>query len=547
FVKVWEHWMTNIRDWNVSRQLWWGHRIPAWYCPDGHVTVTSDPAGPRACEVCASPAAQLTQDPDIFDTWFSSGLWPFSTLGWPDDTDDFRRYYPGSVMETGYDIIFFWVARMVMMGLHFMKKVPFRTVFLHALVVDEDGQKMSKVKGNVVDPLDVIYGASLDSLVKKAESDGAPKDAVANIKKKFPEGIPECGADALRFTLAALAAQGRNIRLAIPRVEGYRHFANKIWNASRFALMNLAGFDADRFADNLNDGPQDVPLALADRWILSRLHQTVREVDASLNEFKINDAAQSIYKFFWNELCDWYIELAKPTLYSDGNDVEAATRKRMTQGCLALVLETAMRLLHPFMPFITEEIWQQVPKASGAPQSIMITLFPSPDPSFIDAEAEKAMALLMDVVVAVRNLRSEYRISPAASVEVVVHAGEDANRALLERYRSLVMEQAKARRVEVARRGEPPAGSVKQVIGEVEVYLILEGVIDVAAETARLEKDLGKAQKELDGVARKLENESFVARAPAEVVAKERERQTDLHARIDRLREGISRLGAMKA
>jgi valyl-tRNA synthetase len=542
WAKTYLHWMHNIKDWCISRQLWWGHRIPVWYCDCGEVIVTRE--DPTACPKCQSQA--LRQDEDVLDTWFSSSLWPFSTLGWPEETKSLKTFYPTSVMETGYDIIFFWVARMVMMGLHFMHKVPFRAVFLHALVVDEDGQKMSKVKGNVIDPLDVIYGASLETMVRKAEADGAPKQAIANIKKKFPEGIPECGADALRFTLAALAAQGRNIRLAIPRVEGYRHFANKIWNASRFALMNLSGFDADRFADNLRDGPQGVPLSLAERWILSRLHQTIREVDGALNEFKINDAAQSIYRFFWNELCDWYIELAKPTLYADGNDAETGTRKRMTQGCLALALETAMRLLHPFMPFITEEIWQQLPKPSGSPQSIMITLFPSTDERFIDAEAEKAMALLKDVVVAVRNLRSEYRISPAAAVEVVLHAGEATSRTLLEGYRSLVMEQAKARRVDVGPRGEPPAGSVKQVIGDVEVYLILEGVIEVATEMARLEKDLAKAQKEHEGVARKLANQSFVERAPAEVVEKERERVAELTARIDRLREGISRLGAMK-
>jgi valyl-tRNA synthetase len=540
--KTYLHWMHNIKDWCISRQLWWGHRIPVWYCPCGETIVSRQ--DPTECPKCKGTA--LKQDEDVLDTWFSSSLWPFSTLGWPADTRELKSFYPTSVMETGYDIIFFWVARMVMMGMHFMKKVPFRTVFLHAMVVDEDGQKMSKVKGNVIDPLDVIYGATLESLMQKAEGDGAPKDALANVKKRFSDGIPECGADALRFTLAALAAQGRNIRLSIPRVEGYRHFANKIWNASRFVLMNLSGFDADRFADNVRDGAREMPLSLPDRWVLSRLHRTIKEIDEALEQFKINEAAQGLYRFFWNELCDWYIELAKPTLYADGNEAEAATRKRMTQGCLAVALETAMRLLHPFMPFITEEIWQQLPKASGAPQSIMITLYPVADDSMIDEQAEKAMALLQDVVVAIRNLRAEYRISPAVAVDVVVQTSEDRSRTLLDNYRQIVVEQAKCRRVEVESRDQPPAGSVKQVVGDVDVYLVIEGVVDIEAEVKRLEKDLGKAEKELESVEKKLDNASFVERAPAEVVTRERERAADARTRIASLREGLARLEAFR-
>jgi valyl-tRNA synthetase len=540
--KTYLHWMHNIKDWCISRQLWWGHRIPVWYCPCGETIVSRE--DPTECPKCRGH--ELRQDDDVLDTWFSSSLWPFSTLGWPAETRELKSFYPTSVMETGHDIIFFWVARMVMMGMHFMKKVPFRTVFLHAMVVDEDGQKMSKVKGNVIDPLDLIYGATLDGLLQKAGTEGAPKEALATIKKRFPEGIPECGADALRFTLAALAAQGRNIRLSIPRVEGYRHFANKIWNASRFVLMNLSGFDADRFADNLRDGAGDMPLSLPDRWILSCLHRTIREVDAALEEFKINEAAQAIYRFFWNELCDWYIELAKPTLYADGNDAEVATRKRMTQGCLALSLETALRMLHPFMPFLTEEIWQQLPKAAGAPQSIMITLYPVVDEHYLDEAAEKAMALLQGVIVAVRNLRAEYRISPGTPVDVVIHAAEGYSGALLPTYRALIMEQARCKRLDIEARGEPPVGSVKQVVGDVEVYLIVEGVVDVEAESARLQKDLGKAEKELEGLEKKLGNSSFVERAPAEVVERERERAAEARTRIERLREGLARLQALQ-
>ncbi|HEX9100676.1 MAG TPA: valine--tRNA ligase, partial [Polyangia bacterium] len=290
WTKTYMHWMTNIRDWCISRQLWWGHRIPVWYCDKEHVTVAEE--DPTACATCGSTA--LKQDEDVLDTWFSSALWPFSTLGWPEQTRELKTFYPTSVMETGYDILFFWVARMMMMGLHFMKKVPFRTVYLHAIVVDEHGDKMSKVKGNVIDPLDVVYGASKEDLVRKAKEQLSPPSAIANIEKTFPDGIPASGADALRFTLASLAAQGRNIRLSLQRVEGYRHFANKLWNAARFAMMNLQGFDADRFGDALREGHESAALTLADRWILSRLQRTAREVDEALEAYRFNDAAQAI-------------------------------------------------------------------------------------------------------------------------------------------------------------------------------------------------------------------------------------------------------------
>jgi len=332
WTKTYMHWMTNIRDWCISRQLWWGHRIPVWYCEKDHVTVSRETKGPG---VCACGSTVLRQDEDVLDTWFSSSLWPFSTLGWPEATRELKTFYPTSVMETGYDILFFWVARMMMMGLHFMKKVPFRTVFLHAIVVDEHGNKMSKVKGNVIDPLDVVYGAQLPELLKKAKESLAPESALANIEKSFPDGISAAGADALRFTLAALAAQGRNIRLSIQRVEGYRHFANKLWNAARFALIHLTGYDADRFGDALRGESESHKLTLADRWILSRLQRTTAEVDEALEAFRFNDAAQACYRFVWTELCDWYIEMAKPVLSDDTNEVVVQQRRRAAQGCLA--------------------------------------------------------------------------------------------------------------------------------------------------------------------------------------------------------------------
>ncbi len=362
WTKTYMHWMTNIKDWCISRQLWWGHRIPVWYCENEHLTVTRQVEGPTSC-ACGS--AKLRQDDDVLDTWFSSALWPFSTLGWPDATRELKTFYPTSVMETGYDILFFWVARMMMMGLHFLKQVPFRTVFLHAIVVDEHGDKMSKVKGNVIDPLDVVYGATLPQLLQKAKDGLAPESALENIRKSFPTGIPAAGADALRFTLAALAAQGRNIRLSIQRVEGNRHFANKMWNATRFALMNLTGFDADAFGEGLRvDGAG--AMSLGNRWILSRLQKAAAEVDTALEQYRFNDAAHALYRFVWSELCDWYIELAKPALY-DQTEVEAAMkRRRAAQGCLALSLETAMLAASiRSCAFVTEEIWQQLAEAVG--------------------------------------------------------------------------------------------------------------------------------------------------------------------------------------
>jgi valyl-tRNA synthetase len=535
WTKTYMHWMRNIKDWCISRQLWWGHRIPVWYCENGHVTVSREAGGPQAC-ACGS--AHLQQDEDVLDTWFSSGLWPFSTLGWPEATRELKTFYPTSVMETGYDILFFWVARMMMMGLHFMKKVPFRTVFLHAIVVDEKGEKMSKVKGNVIDPLDVVYGATLDDLLKKAKDGLAPEEALENIKKSFPQGIPAAGADALRFTLSALAAQGRNIRLSIPRVEGYRHFANKLWNAARFALMNMTGYDADRFGDALREGTETAALTLADRWILSRLQRTAVEVDESLEAYRFNDAAQALYKFIWTELCDWYIELAKPVLYLDSNEVMDQRRKRAAQGCLATALETACRLLHPFMPFITEEVWQQIPKPTGTPGSIMITMYPVADINLIDEAAEREMQLLQDVVVAIRNLRAEYNVPPSKELEVTVYGNPPQT---LSDHWKLVRSLARVGEFSV-KSGEPDHGELAAVVGDLQVGVRLAGTIDVAAEQARLDKDLTKTNKERQGVQGRLGNPSFVDRAPPDIVEKERARLTELDEKIAKLTRSIERL-----
>jgi valyl-tRNA synthetase len=542
WVKTYMHWMVNIKDWCISRQLWWGHRIPVWYCERDHVTVSREPDGPG---VCACGSAKLRQDEDVLDTWFSSSLWPFATLGWPEQTKELKTFYPTSVLETGYDILFFWVARMMMMGLHFMKKVPFRTVFLHAIVVDEHGEKMSKVKGNVIDPLDVVYGATLPQLLAKAKESLAPESALENIQRSFPEGISAAGADALRFTLAAMAAQGRNIRLSIQRVEGYRHFANKLWNAARFALMNMTGFDPDRFGDALRGDSESHEFTLADQWILSRLNRTIFEVDEALEAYRINDAANALYRFIWTELCDWYIEMAKPVLHDQTNEVSVQMRRRTAQGVLATCLETVCRLLHPFMPFITEEIWQQVPKPTGTPGSIMITMYPVADAETLDERAEAEMALLRDVVVAVRNLRAEYNVPPSAQVEVTLVMPAEDKRATLAREERTVTTLARIGQLRVAEGGEPPGGTVTQVVGDTHVCLHVAGAIDLGAELARLERDLAKTEKERKGLAGRLDNAAFVQKAPPEVVAKDRARLAELDDKLTRLHDSRTRLRAL--
>ncbi|HEX4457888.1 MAG TPA: class I tRNA ligase family protein, partial [Polyangia bacterium] len=465
-------------------------------------------------------------------------------LGWPEETRELKTFYPTSVMETGYDILFFWVARMMMMGIHFMKKVPFRTVYLHAIVVDEHGDKMSKVKGNVIDPLDVIYGASRQQLIDKAKESLSPPSALTNIEKAFPEGIPTAGADALRFTLASLAAQGRNIRLSLQRVEGYRHFANKLWNAARFSLMNLSGFDADRFGDALREGVDVASLTLADRWILSRLQKTATEVDEALEAFRFNDAAQSIYHFIWDELCSWYMELIKPVLYDDANEVMAQKRKRAAQGSLAMALETACRLLHPFMPFITEEIWQQIPKATGTPGSIMITMYPVADPSLIDEAAEKQLGLVMRVIAAVRNLRAEYNVTDKVNITLQCKSAESMQ--VLQEHGNLALPLARINELMLLGGEHPlPDGTVVAVVDDVHVCMQLAGAIDVAAERQRISKDITKTEKERAGVAARLNNPSFKERAPADIIEKTQKDYADIEERLAKLTGSLDRLKSL--
>ena len=492
--KTYFHWMENIRDWAISRQLWWGHRIPVWYCDrDGSMHVSRTDLS--ACPQCGGG---LRQDTDVLDTWFSSGLWPFSTLGWPQETRELKVFYPTSVLSTGFDILFFWVARMAMLGIKFMGEVPFRHVYIHALIRDAEGQKMSKSKGNVVDPLHVM--------------------------DKF-------GTDAFRFTLAALAAQGRDIRLTEERIEGYRNFANKIWNAARLVLTNLDGYDRAL-------ARRGTP-SVADRWIRSRLAATTAEVRKAIDGYRFNDAASAVYQFLWHEYCDWYLEIAKRSLYQP----ESPEAKAVTQRTLTETLETTLRLLHPFMPFISEELWQRLPRGKDAAPSIMVAAFPKASRKGRDPEAERLMAPVLDFVGAIRTVRSESRISPAVELQVTVKpAGPGVAAALAEGAVAVIGSLARAA-VTVTSDAARPASSAMAATPSGDVFVRLEGVVDFEAEKQRLRKEIERARKEVAFLEGKLGRPEFVERAPAEVVERERERLADQREIEQKLSSSLAALG----
>jgi valyl-tRNA synthetase len=479
--KTYFEWMRNIRDWVISRQLWWGHRIPAWTCGAcGEMVVAREE--PRRCPKCGG--GELVQEQDVLDTWFSSGLFPFSTLGWPDETADLKRYYPNDTMMTGFDIIFFWVARMIMLGLRFAGDVPFRTVFINGLVRDEKGEKMSKTKGNDVDPLEVIE---------------------------------KHGTDALRFTLAALAAPGTDPSLGEARLLGYKAFVNKLWNASRFVLMNLEGPRAESYDFKA--------LPLTSRWILSRAQDVAGRVEGSLQEFRFDRAAHELYHFVWDELCDWYIEAAKPAL-ADPAQAPA------TRAVLLEALETALRLLHPIMPYVTEEIWQRLPasgRARGA--SIMVAPFPKADPAKSDPAAEEAMQPLMRLVTGIRTIRATYEVAPRRRIDATVVAPAAKDRAFLEEQAHLIRSLAALERLEIVAEAPEPAQTIRQPLDAMEVRIPRAGLFDIAAEMTRLSKERLKIEAELDGLRRKLENPQFVERAKPEVVTQSRTRVAELEAR----------------
>jgi valyl-tRNA synthetase len=499
-------WMENIKDWCISRQIWWGHRIPVWYCDEcGEVIVSRE--SPKGCRTCTN--ASLRQDEDVLDTWFSSALWPFSTLGWPDKTGDLTAFYPTSVLVTAFDILFFWVARMIMMGLKFMGQEPFREVYIHAIVRDPKGEKMSKSKGNVIDPLIMM--------------------------DKF-------GTDAFRFTLAAFVAQGRDIRFSEERVEGYRHFVNKLWNAARFVTMNLKDLEArDLQVIRGQVGPlltsEGISLDLPSRWILSRLSVAVDEINGSLKEYRFNDASSAIYQFIWHEFCDWYVEMSKQALYEGGD-------KPSTIACLLSVLDHALRLLHPFMPFVTEEIWQTIRAylPEGA-ESIMISPYPVALPR--DHGAEEEISHVMEAVTCIRNIRGELNISPGAEVNARIKTFRDGVGEILEKNLPLIQKLAKAREITIGKDVDKPKGSATGVRASFELYVPLEGVLNIKEEVARMMKEKTKVLESLTYLNKKLTSEDFLARAPKDVVQKEKARYQELVLKDERLEGTIKRLNQM--
>ena len=539
WAKTYFQWLENIQDWCISRQIWWGHRIPAWYDEHDAVYVGHSEAEVRARHGIA-PEQVLRQDEDVLDTWFSSALWPFSTLGWPEQTPELRAFYPTSVLVTGFDIIFFWVARMIMMGLKFTGEVPFREVYIHGLVRDAEGQKMSKSKGNVLDPIDLIDGITLPELIAKRTSGLMQPQMAQKIeqatKRQFPDGIPAFGTDALRYTFCSLASTGRDIKFDLGRIEGYRNFCNKLWNAARFVLMNCEGQDT-----GLNDAP--VTLGLAERWIISRLQRTEATVREQLDGYRFDLAASAAYEFVWGEYCDWYLELAKTTLQDAAAD---AAVLRGTRRTLVRVLETALRLLHPFMPFITEALWQSVaPLAGRTGATIMTAPYPTPDASRIDAVAEADMDWVMGFILGIRRIRGEMDIAPSRPLPVCLQDAGDEDRRRLAAYRPYLDKLARLESVLFLSPGEALPEAALAILGDLKIAVPLAGLIDVAAELKRLDKQLERTEKELTGLTGRLENPAFVERAPAAVVEKERARAGQLRRKLVELntqRERLARL-----
>jgi valyl-tRNA synthetase len=536
--KTYDHFLENIEDWCVSRQLWWGHQIPAWHGPNGAIKVARE--RPAEC----TPENGWTQDPDVLDTWFSSALWPFATLGWPDQTPALAKFYPtnkgqSSDLETGYDILFFWVARMMMFGLYFMKEVPFRRVLLSGLIVDETGDKMSKVKGNVIDPLDLVYGAPFTEIAKKTLPGAPEAEALAKFKKAYPSaaqmgaGFPAFGADALRFTLATFPPSNKRIALALKRIEGYRFFINKIWNATRFALDKVGPGSRESTA-------RPEPAGFYSRWILSRLAQAATAAHAGLSNFRIDETATELYRFFWNDFCDWYLELTKP-VFAEGAKTEHAALAAETRATLLHVLDVSLRLLHPLMPFVTEELWQRLPRPAAGPISIALSPYPTAEDGNADAAVDREMATLQAVIVAARTIRSEHEVHPGAPVPLALRTDSPTIAAQLVRsahaIETLVKTAGPARIQPVG--GDRERGTVVSVVpadgATVEVLVGLRGLVEASKERARIERELKKVDKDLAAIDKKLNSPSFVERAPKEVVEESQTLRSSLLEARDRL------------
>ncbi|WP_010638614.1 valine--tRNA ligase [Acidithiobacillus thiooxidans] len=535
--KTYFDWMNRIEDWCISRQLWWGHQIPAWYGPDGHIFVARHEAEAhsQASRHYGMPVT-LEREPDVLDTWFSSALWPFTTLGWPEKTPDLARFYPGSVLVTGFDIIFFWVARMIMMGLRFMDEVPFQEVYIHGLVRDAEGQKMSKSKGNVLDPIDLIDGISLEDLVAKRTRGLMQPQMAAKIekstRKEFAEGIPAFGTDALRFTFTALATQGRDIKFDLKRVEGNRNFCNKLWNASRFAMMQVPEI-------RLLHGEKE--LMAPERWIIGRLQHCEAAVNTAIDQYRFADAAHALYQFFWNDYCDWYIELCKPVLRADSPFT--AAQQCGTRNTLLRVLEAGLRLLHPVMPFISEELWQRIaPMLDKGGSSIAVAPYPIADLQRVDPEADADTEWLINAIRAVRSVRGEMDIPPSKLLPILLQGGDARDRTRAEHYQHWLFALARLSSLEWLSDSEEAPPAALQLLGDLKVLVPLAGVIDVGAERARLHKEQQRLESDRGKTLGKLGQESFRSRAPAEVVAKEEERLREIEAALQQLEEQAARL-----
>ncbi|KPK49345.1 MAG: valine--tRNA ligase [Thiotrichales bacterium SG8_50] len=532
-------WMRNIQDWCISRQIWWGHRIPAWYDESGELYVGRSEAEVRE-KYNIDADVYLEQDEDVLDTWFSSALWPFSTLGWPQQTDDLKTFYPTDVLITGFDIIFFWVARMIMMGLKFTGEVPFREVYIHGLVRDAEGQKMSKSKGNVLDPIDVIDGIDLESLVKKRTRAVMQPHLAERIekltRKNFPDGIPAYGTDALRFTFAALATTGRDISLAPGRIEGSRNFCNKLWNAARYVLMNTEDKDCGQSGG-------DVALSASDRWILSRLQQVAASVNAALDQYRFDHASQTLYSFVWDEYCSWYLELSKVVLNDESS---SDSHQRGTRKTLVQVLEAILRLLHPITPFITEEIWQRVAPLAGVQgDSVMLQPYPTSDDALVDEAAVKEMQWAMEAIDGIRNIRGELDIKPGIRLNMLLQGASQQEQERFAVYEPYINFLGRVDSTEFVDAKADVPESATALVGEAKILVPLAGLIDKDAEIARLTKDIDKSKKELQGIESKLGNKNFVDKAPAAVVEQSKTRQQELETVIDELQEQLKKIEAM--
>ena len=540
--KTYYQWMHNIQDWCISRQLWWGHRIPAWYDENGNVFVGRTEEEVREKHGLGSDVT-LSQDDDVLDTWFSSALWPFATMGWPEETPDLETFVPSSVLVTGFDIIFFWVARMIMMTKKFTGKIPFKDIYITGLIRDENGDKMSKSKGNVLDPIDLIDGIDIESLVTKRTAGMMQPQLAEKIakrtRKQFPDGIQAYGTDALRFTFAAMASTSRDINFDMARVEGYRNFCNKIWNASRFVLMNTEEHDTGR------DGGEMV-LSMADRWIWAKFQQTLVEFEKALEDYRFDIAAQTVYEFTWNQFCDWYLELTKPVL---NNDASTEAEKRGTRHTLINVLESLLRLLHPLMPFITDTIWQRVVPLSALKveegASIMVQAFPEVDAAKQDDKVLADIEWVKKFIVGIRNIRGEMDISPNKPLNALLKNVSDEDARRLDAAKAFLDKLSKLETVTILKDGEEAPASATALVGEMEILIPMAGLIDKDAELARITKAMEKIEKDVSRTRGKLGNEKFVSNAPEAVIEKERAKLEEGEKALAKLKEQFETIKAL--